>query len=231
MIDDEKPSFPSIAVMGVGKISARPDFALVEAGVVTQASTAKEAVAANNEAMTRLYAVLKERGVAEKDIRTSQVQISPVYSQPHAVQVGEAPPQTAFVPRVVAYTVENTVRIGSRQIDKVGPLLDAAVQAGANKINGISFRIEHAANLLDEARKRAIADAKHKAELLADEAGMVVGAPWRIEEPGALVSPPAFGHLGDAERALGAAPSMPIAQGEQELTFTISIIYELKNPK
>ncbi len=243
MFDDEKPSFPSITVTGFGKISARPDVADVTVGVLTQAATAKAALEANSTAMDRLHVIFSERGVANKDIRTLQVEILPVHSQPQP-QTTASPigaPYVAssgtgalstpeFVPRIVAYKVANSVQITARQVDKLGPMLDAAVQGGANQLSGISFRVERTEQLLDEARKRAIADAKRKAELLASESGMVVGIPWKIEEfaERGNCGPSSFF---EREVAILQAPSRPIAVGEQELSVIVSVVYELKNPR
>ncbi len=180
--------------------------------------------------------ILKERGIAEKDIQTSQIEVSPQYSQPPPrfaaqVDVPGAPPQpqAEFVPRIVGYKVDNSVRVTSRRIEQLGPILDAVVQGGANQISGISFRVEHAEKLLDEARKRAIASARHKAELLAGEAGVVLGAPLKIEEQdGGNAPSPQFGRV---FRAAAPAPAMAVVPGEQELTVTVSVIYELKQAR
>jgi uncharacterized protein YggE len=245
MFEDDKPSFPSIIVTATGKISARPDVAQIAVGVVSQAPTAKDALEANNVAMDRLHALLMERGIAGKDIRTLQVEISPVYSQPPRPEpspngtsgAGTAVAATAsanhaveFVPRIVAYKVFNSMQIVCRQIERLGPILDAAVQGGANQISGISFRVEHPDRLLDDARKRAVQSAKRKAELLASEAGMTVGIPWKIEETSEPSTWSANVYLG-APLKIERSPTALIAAGEQELSVTISVVYELKNPK
>ena len=144
--DDDPLKHHTISVSGIGRISAQPDIAEVTAGVVTHAPTAKDALATNNEAMSRLLQILKDRGVAEKDIQTSQIQVSPQYSQPHprpydsTLPIGapapSAQPQPGpveFVPRIVGYKVDNGVRVTARRIDQLGPLLDAIVQAGATR--------------------------------------------------------------------------------------------------
>jgi uncharacterized protein YggE len=231
---DDKPKIPSISVTGTGRIRAQPDIAEIQVGVVSHAPNAKDALAANNEAMNRLQSVLKERGVAAKDIQITQIQIAPEYSQPRPIRpgAGDAAAETPaeFIPRIVGYKVENTVQITARRIDKLGPLLDATVQAGANQIYGISFRVEHADALLDEARKRAVASAKHKAELLAGEAGVVVGPPLTIEESEGPVPLPQFA-AARANMMAAPAPSMPVAPGEQELSVTVQVVFALKSPK
>jgi uncharacterized protein YggE len=234
---DDPLKYHTIAVTGKGKIAARPDIAEVTAGVVTHAPSAKDALSANNEAMSRLLEILKERGIAEKDIQTSHIEIAPQYSQPpprvypEPSQGAPQPPPAEFVPRLVGYSVSNTLRITSRRIDQLGPLLDAIVQGGANQIHGISFRVDQPEKLLDEARKRAMADARHTGALLAGEAGVILGPPLKIEsqEDGGPV-PPRFMGAHMAAPAARAA-SMAVVPGEQELAVTVSVIYALKLAK
>lgn len=218
----------TLSVRGLGKISAKPDSVHIQIGVTAEAPTAIAALAANNESMNRLFQIVKERGIAEKDLQTSNIQVMPQYSQPIPPRPGEQPKE--FIPKIVGYRVDNTVAIRSRDIAKLGPLLDAVVEGGANQIHGISFRIDDAEKLMAEARKKAMADAKEKAELLAGEAGVVVGPPIRIEEDGG--GRPMVENFG-GPRMMGrmaAAAPMPVAAGEQDLSVTVSVVYEIKVP-
>jgi len=221
--DEERAT---ISVSGVGHVSAVPDIADIQVGVQTQAQTAQAALEQNNKTMNSLYAALKEKGVAAKDIQTSQMQVHPQYSQPNRAGVN---PAEEFIPRVVGYRVTNMVTITARDIPKLGPLLDTLINVGANQIHGISFRIEKPEKLLDQARKQAVADAKAKAELLAGEAGVILGAPFRIsEESGGR--PPTPRAMGRMAMMAEAAP-MPISAGEQELSISVNVVYELKLPE
>jgi uncharacterized protein YggE len=225
--DDDEP--PTVSVTGRGRIFAQPDVATINVGVATQAPTARDALAANTQAMTKLQGLLKEQGIAAKDIQTNQIQIYPQYSQPAP---GRRPGAEAgeFVPRIVAYRVDNMVQITARRIEKLGALLDALVQAGANQIHGITFRVDDPEKLLDEARKRAVADAKRKAEALVGEAGVVLGPPRIIEElDGAAPPPPRPMNMRMAEMA--ASAPVPIAAGEQELSVVVRVVYELRVPR
>jgi|SRR5579864_258612 len=226
--DKDKEKTPTISVTGVGKISAAPDIAVISMGVLSHGATAREALAANSEAMAALLDTLKQHGIAGKDVQTTQIQVSPQYSQP---QPGRGGRQGGgeFIPRIVGYDVTNMVQLTARDISKLGTVLDAVVQAGANQMHGISFRIDHPEKLLDEARKRAMADAKHKAELMAGEAGVVVGLPKRIQETGPT-EPPRPYQLG-ARAAMAAPAPVPVAGGEEELSVTVHVVYELKPPK
>lgn len=228
---EQRPEPRTISVSATGKVSARPDTAEIQFGVVTESPTAVAALQANNQAATRLTAILKERGVAEKDIQTVQIQVVPRYTQPQPRRPGLAGDQAEeFVPRIYAYRVENSFRIKARQIDSLGPLLDSVVEGGANQIRGISFHVEKADQLLVEARRQAVRNAHQKAEELAEAALVRLGLPIRIEEHGGPVPvPQPRMYAGGAMMA--AAPTMPVAPGEQELTVSVSIVYELRAPQ
>jgi uncharacterized protein YggE len=218
----------TISVVGSGKLSAAPDVAEIGLGVVTQAATAREALSANNDAMTALHAVLKDRGVASKDVQTTQISVNPQYSQPTPPAPGQQ--QREFVPRIVGYQVTNTVRVVVRDVAKLGAMLDAVVGAGANQMHGISFRVDRPEALMDQARKAAMADAKRKADLLAGEAGVVVGRPLSIRESTAEPPPPPM-MLGRMMRGAAAPAAVPVSAGEQELSLTVHVVYELRSPK
>jgi uncharacterized protein YggE len=224
---DERSTKPYLSVIGHGKVTAVPDVADINIGVVTQGPTAKDALRGNSEAMVNLHKVLKERGVAPKDIETTQVQVSPVYSQPGPRQPTQV---EEFVPKVAGYRVVNTIDVTARDIHKLGEMLDAVVHAGANQVNGISFRVEKAEELLDEARRRAMADAKRKAILLAGEAGVVLGPARQIVESGSSSPRPSFlGAPMFQQPSPRSAP--PVAAWEQELAVSIQVSYVIMPPK
>ena len=224
---DDRSSPPSLSVVGHGKVSAVPDVADINIGVVSQGPTAKEALRSNSDAMAVLHKVLKDRGVAAKDIETTQIQVSPVYSQ-HDPR--RPPGSEEFVPKVVGYRVTNAVELTVRDIHKLGEMLDAVVGAGANQVTGIAFRVEKCEQLLDQARKLAIADAKRKAELLAGEAGVVLGPARQICEAGSM--PPRPMYLGSAApQAMMARSAPPVAAGEQDLAVSIQVSYTIMPPK
>jgi uncharacterized protein YggE len=223
---DERTPPPSLCVVGHGKVAAVPDVADINIGVVSQGPTAKEALRANSEAMSTLHRVLKERGVAAKDVETTQIQVSPVYSHPDP----RNPAGQDFVPKVAGYRVTNSVEVTVREIARLGEMLDAVVEAGANQVTGIAFRVDKPEQLLDQARKLAMADAKRKAELMAGEAGVVLGPARQIIESGAM--PPRPGMLGDgAPQMMMARSAAPVAAGEQELSVSIQVSYAIMPPK
>lgn len=218
----------TVTVSGLGKISAAPDVADISVGVVTEAQTARDALSGNNQAMSTLTEQLKGKGVAAKDIQTTNINLNPRYSQPQPGQPGQPRPrQEGFTPRIVGYTVTNSVRVTVRDLDKLGELLDAVVTAGANQMNGISFRIEESEALLDQARKGAVADAKRKAEQLCGELGVVLGAPVSVAESNGFLPPPQP-MMGRA--MMMASESVPVSPGEEELSVTVQVVFEITTP-
>ncbi len=204
----------TITVSGLGKASAPPDMATIHTGVVTLATTASEALSANNQAVEKLFQVLKDHNVASKDIQTSQFNIQPEYKRgPRGEQLNE----------IIGYRVTNQVRVRLRNLPDLGRVLDALVKAGSNQISGISFRLDDATGVLNQARSRAVADARSRAELYAHAAGVRLGRVVAISEQ-AIVPQPEF------QRRAAFAPdvgAVPIASGEQEVTSTVYMVFEI----
>jgi uncharacterized protein YggE len=203
----------AISVTGEATVSVAPDLAKIDAGVVTQAKTAREASEANNAAMGRVLLALKGAGIDEKDFQTSRLSLYPQYS------ANNAGPNV-----VVGYQVSNRVTVKLRDVARVASVIDTLVAAGANNIGGINFMVSEASKLLDDAREQAIADARRKAEVYAKSAGVELGAPLSISEEGAS-APIQFRNMA----ARVAAPT-PVAQGEETLHVTVSVSWAIKPP-
>ena len=133
-----------VEVSGEGSVGAAPDFARVTLGVTSTGKNAGEAMAANAKAANGLVSLIKAEGVAPADIQTSELSISPMFSQPSPGQ------QTA--PTITGYSVSNNVTVMLRDIPRLGALLDKAVAAGANSIYGVGFGHNDPSALLDKAR-------------------------------------------------------------------------------
>lgn len=205
----------TISVAGEGTATAPPDMATIHTGVVTQAAQANEALAANNAALRKILDVLQDHGVASKDIQTSNFNVQPEYKRgPRGEQQRE----------IIGYRVTNQVRVQVRNLPSLGKVLDSLVSAGSNQISGISFGIDDPQGVLNQARNRAVADARSRAELYAHAAGVRVGKVLVISEQAAQVPRPQF--LGRA-MAFEAASAVPVATGEQEVRATINIMYAL----
>lgn len=205
---------PTVSVTGEASISVPPDLAQIDSGVTTEAKTAREASEANNKAMAGVLQALKNAGLAEKDIQTSRLSLSP-QSTPGRN------PNAPF--QITGYRASNRVTVTIRDITKVADTIDVLVGAGANEISGISFAVSKASKLLDDARAEAIADARRKAEIYAKAANISLGAPVSISEETAP-SPAPYRKM--AVRMDAAAA--PVAQGEETLRVSVSVSYELK---
>ena len=203
---------PMITVSGEATISVAPDQAEIEAGVTSDAKTAREASEANNAAMGKLLLALKAANIDQKDIQTSRLSLQPQY----------APNRPGPSP-VTGYRAANRVTVRLHDIPKVASTIDMLVGAGATDIGGIGFSVSNASKLLDDARGQAVADARRKAEIYAKAAGVTLGAPLGISEEGAP------GPMPFRKMAAGMAVSpTPVAQGEETLQVTVSVSWAIK---
>jgi uncharacterized protein YggE len=211
--DEKQVLVPSITVVGSDKVSARPDMAQVQVGVVTEASSAATALKENNDGMTKLFSSLEERGVPRKDVQTSNFSVMPQYKRgPHSEQLSE----------IVGYRVNNSVAVKVRKLEALGQVLDEVIQKGANQIQGVSFSVAESTPLLDEARRKAVADARRKADLYAKEAGVEVGQVLLIQEQTQHIPGPMVVGLARSQAA-----GVPIAEGELDFGATITVTYAI----
>jgi uncharacterized protein len=202
----------AITVTGEATVSVAPDLAQIDAGISSDAKTAREASEANNAAMGKVLLALKGAGVAESDYQTSRLSLQPQY----------APNRSGPSP-VVGYRASNRVTVRLREVNKLAGVIDTVVGAGANDIGGIGFSVSNASKLLDGAREQAIADARRKAEIYARTAGVTLGAPLSISEEGNTAPTPY------RRMAPGMAVSAtPVAQGEETLGVSVSVSWAIK---
>jgi uncharacterized protein YggE len=210
--------FPAaISVTGEASISAPPDLAQIDAGVASDAKTAREASEANNAAMGKVLAALKGAGIDEKDYQTSRLSLQPQYANRPGYS-GSAP--TA----IVGYRASNRVTVKLHDVAKVASVIDTVVAAGANDIGNINFSVSQVSKLLDDARDKAVADARRKAEIYAKAAGVTLGAPLGISEGGA----PAPVFRAKMAMSMATAAPVPIAQGEETLSVSVSVTWAIK---
>ena len=170
---------------------------------------------ANAKAANALVSLIKSEGVAPADIQTSQMSISPMFSQ--------ASPGQQTAPTITGYSVSNNVAVTLRDIPRLGSLLDKAVTAGANSIYGVGFGHNDPSALLDKARPLAVADARRKAEIYANAGGARIGRLMVLTEEPGRQPPVAFSRA----YAPSAAAPTPIEAGEDKLTVTITARFEL----
>lgn len=199
--DAPAPAAASVTVTGHGDVTAVPDRATISAGVRTVAATATAALAANDAAAARVAAALKRAGGT--DLQTQEVSLSPQITRG----------------RVTGYVAQNIVSAESAIAD-AGRLIDAAVAAGANTVDGPSLSVAGRDALYRQALQRAVADARAKAQALAQAGGFAVGRVLSVTEQSSEPVPLAAG-------ARAAAPSTPVEPGTQDITADVQVSFAI----
>lgn len=215
LVAAERPT-RTLTVTGAGKATAPPDMATIQTGVVTKASTADEALAANNKAMRNILNILKKQGIEDRDVQTTtHFNVQPIHKRNDKGRT---------LPEIIAYRVNNQVQAQVRQLDKLGLVLDALVQAGSNQVSGIRFGIAKPEEVQDRARKRAIADARRRAQVYAQAAGVHLGTVQTISEnPVHIPQPRRYARSARAKQS-----AVPIAKGEEEFQVRVQVVFSLK---
>lgn len=216
-----------ITVQGEGEVMARPDIGEFSFSVLAEGATAAEAQEKSATSLNAALEYLKEAGVEEKDIKTSNYYLNPKYRYETTVCTGlYCPPSN---PVIDGYEVTQTVTVKVRDLDKSGELISGVGSQGATNISGLSFTIDDETDLKAQAREAAIADAKENAEKLADDLGVrIIRMTGYWEDQGGYYPVYDRGY-GGAEMSMDSAavsPQMPI--GENEIKSTVSITYEVR---
>jgi len=203
-------SEPTLSLSADAQVQVEPDYAQVSSGVVSRAATAREALAENAETMQRVFTALRSAGVERNDMQTSQLSVTPVYSEYRADQ--------PYQREIIGYEARNTVTARIDDTDRLGRMIDAMVEAGANNVNNVSFGAEDTDAAMDQARREAIANLMERAALFADAGGFELCGIRRMSEGGNYQ--PVVMRM---ERSFAAdAVSSPVAAGELTLTASVS---------
>jgi hypothetical protein len=204
----------TVSVNGTGRVELTPDRAVFTVGVQTMAPSVAAAAQENSARVSAIIAALKRLGAADRQIRTSQLSIYPQQEQ----QGGRAP-------KIVGYQVSNNITVTHDDPAAVGKLLQAAVDAGANSVSGVSFTVSDPARGRDGGLQAAFADARAKAEVLARAAGRTVGRALTIVEGGAVRPPVPMQY---EMKAMSRSADIPVEPGTEEASFTVSVVFELR---
>ncbi len=202
----------TISVRGQGSVSAVPDQAQLSVGVVTSAASAREAALANRERMTKTLLVLSDMGIKEEDMATSDYSIR--YEHPRLQSEGDQG----------MYRVSNMLRVKLDNQIIVDSVLDAVVAAGSNRVWGVEMTISETDDLEDQARAKAVADARAKASDLAQLHGRELGSVLKIAEVGPGIEPVARMLNQSANSGGGGV----IRSGEMHVSVRLEVVYELR---
>jgi uncharacterized protein YggE len=201
-----------VTVLGHGAATVTPDIATVTIGVQVTKPTLPEAQSEATDQMTAVLEAIKAAGIDEKDIQTAY----------YSVNVLQNYDNTGNPTEVIGYQVSNQVNVIVRDLDKVGQLLEDVVAAGANSIYGITFGVSDPSEAQSQARAAAVADAKKRAEELAQAAGLSLGRVLSISEG---ISQPIPYY--DSGQFAGGKAGAPVQVGTTEVTVDVQVTYEL----
>lgn len=213
----------SISVSGFGEASGQPDIAYITVGVDVTDPDVGKAVTENSERVEAVRQALLDAGIAADDIQTAGFSVWPE---------DKYNPQTGLPSGERVYHVNNSLNIKVRDLSKAGSVINTALDAGANSVHGLSFGVEDSVALENEARTRAIADARRKAEHIAQALGVTLGDPIMVTEGGAPMMPPVvmYPEMAAADGAgMGGGAAVPVSPGQLTVSQSISIVYSISD--
>jgi uncharacterized protein YggE len=204
-----------LTVTGTAQVFASPDEAIVRLGVQEQATTAQEAQGKANEVIQKMLAALAKLSIAKTNIQTSRMSLNPIYSQPRP---GE--PQ-----KISGYQASDVLSIRLSDFALVGKVIDAGTSAGVNTIEGIDFQLRNARGPRAQAYKEAVADARSKADAVAEALGTKIVGVYdvRADNTGYVPPPRMMGGVARMDLAM----STPVEPGQMEVSVTVTIRYRL----
>lgn len=203
------PAQRTITVSASGKVTVVPDVARVQLGVTITKPTVKAVREAGATSMTKIIAALKALGIADADMQTTNLSLSPQYG-------------TGSRPKIVGYQISEQIQVTVRDLDKAGDVIDAATAKGATDVNGISFELADPVKAQNDARAAAVEAARVSAEAMASAGKVSLGAVVSITDA-ALPSPiyDRYGAMRDA------ALATPIQPGTQDLSATVTVVFAI----
>lgn len=209
---------PVIVVTGQGDAAVAPDLAVVNLSVAETAKTAREALDANNKAMTAVLKGLKDQGVAAKDLQTAGLSIQPQYSYPQNEDGTPKPPV------LNGYTVTNGLTVRVRDLAKLGAIIDQSVTSGVNQGGDIRFTNDDPSKAYEKARIEAVKDAAAKAKTLAEAAGVKLGRVIEISESVPDSDPRPMMRM---QMAKEASDAVPVEAGENTYSINVSVTFAI----
>ncbi len=219
MAAEDSAKTATISVSAEGTATAVPDMAVINLVVLREAETAREALDANTAAMTEVLNALKEDGIADRDLQTSDFSIQPRWVYPQNNDGSQTP-------KIVGYQVSNGLTVRIRDLKRLGDILDASVTLGVNQGGQIAFTNDKPDETISQARKDAVTKARKKAEEMAEAAGVKLGRIVSMSEQS--YSNPPMPMARDMMKMAAESAPVPVAAGENQYSVSVSMIFELE---
>lgn len=212
----------TLTVSGSAQVSAAPDRAVISLGAVAQASEAAAAQADVNDAVTRAIESIKQLGISDERISTTSISLQPVYSRerPRQPDRFEDEPEE---PRIIGYRASNTLQIEVADLSSLGRIIDAGVEAGVNRIQGVNFTLSDDTSQRAEALRLAVQRAKTKAQAMASALGVELVEVREVTEGGVHIVRPQF----EGARMMTMDAATPVQPGEIDVSAEVTITWRL----
>lgn len=206
----------TFVIVGEAEQAGKPDIALLTIGVTRESDTASAAFRATNQAVRDMIDVVQKRGVQPRDIQTSSLSLQPRYGRPQRNSADDRA-------TITGYVASNQISLRVRHIDGMGELLDEVLSAGSNEIRGLSFALDDRSKLLDDARVRAVQDARRKAAVFAAAADIRLGEIIHLQDDPIIQQSRAAGGRSFAE----SAAAVPVETGELSLRMQVRVTWRI----
>ena len=213
------PPVPSLTVSADGEARVSPDEATVRLGVFAQAPTARDAQNQVNKTAGAILEAVRRLGIPADHIQTSELNLGPVYGQGR-------PDREPQEPQIVGYQASNVVSIQVEQLDKVGPVIDAGLAAGANRLEGVTFGLRDDHKARAEALTRAVEEARVKADALARALKVRLVRILEVAEGGIAVTPQPFMKAGRMAMETAMADT-PVSAGQVGVSASVTVRWEI----
>jgi hypothetical protein len=212
----------TLSITAQATVKREPDIAYIDAGVQAEGETATAAMESQAEAMTSVFDALEKAGVAEKDMQTSNFSLWPRYTY---IETKLKDGSSRGEQKLIGYTASNQLTIKVRDLDNLGSMLDSLVKAGGNTFNGLNFALDDNTEVRNEARREAMAQARARADLYAEAAGLRVMRIVTISESGSYSPSPM--PMARMEAMASDKANTPMAGGEVGYNATVNVVFEL----
>jgi uncharacterized protein len=207
---------PVLIVSGNAQAEATPDEATVRLGIVRQETTAQAAQDQANRVAQAILSEIAKLGIPATQIRTSRLTLTPIYAPGPRSDSREAP-------RIASYSASNQVSVEVTNLTQIGPIIDAGLRAGSNQVDGVQFRLKDDLPLREQALKKAVAEARRKAETMAEALNVRILGIQEVSETGSSVIP--RGEGGFVTMAARETAPTPVSPGQVEVNASVTVKY------